>query len=76
MTSRTAFVRWAKMDSQFDLICLRCFRTVATLTNESDVAAAERLHKCIPEEITLHDDAESYETFRERILLFLGEKSA
>jgi hypothetical protein len=57
MTSRTAFVRWAKMDSQFDLTCLG-FRTIATVINESEVATAERLHKCILEEVTLHDDAE------------------
>ncbi len=35
-------------DSTIDLICLSCFRTVATVNPETDVAAIKAKHTCEP----------------------------
>lgn len=45
------FVRRTNPDSTIDLICTRCFRTVATVAKEKDVARfaeAKRRHLCGP----------------------------
>lgn len=40
------FVRRTNRNSTIDLICTRCFNTVATVTNEGEVVQAEERHEC------------------------------
>jgi hypothetical protein len=41
-----AFSHRANKDGSFDSICLFCYRTVATASNEADLRAAEASHSC------------------------------
>jgi hypothetical protein len=76
MTSRVGFVRWAKTDSKFDLICLSCFRTIATMTNETDALTTQETHICDPKDLSQRRQNGGAGTFPERIISFLGKKTA
>ena len=76
MTSRVGFVRWAKTDSKFDLICLRCFRTIGPITNETDEMTAQESHTCDPKDLPQRRQNDGARTFPERIISFLGKKTA
>lgn len=40
------FVRRINRNLTIDLICTRCFNTIATATNESELMRAEEQHDC------------------------------
>ena len=46
MISMEIFVRRQNPDSTVDSICTRCYQTVATVRNESDLTSAEENHVC------------------------------
>ena len=46
------FLHRANRDGTFDSICLRCFHTIATETNEAALAGAEMEHQCVPSALT------------------------
>jgi len=48
MTVFGDFVRRENKDSTVDLICTKCFRTVASAKNDAAFEEAKRLHTCEP----------------------------
>ena len=40
-----------KPDGTVDSICLQCFRTVATVNDEEQLATVERQHRCDPNDL-------------------------
>jgi hypothetical protein len=51
MLSRTAtnFPHRKNLDGSYDAICTKCFQTIASVREESHLAAFEKAHVCDPE---------------------------
>jgi hypothetical protein len=45
----SAFPHRKNRDGSYDAICTQCFQTVASASDESDLAAFENAHVCDPE---------------------------
>ena len=48
MTTIGNFAKRVNSDETIDLICMRCFKTAATGTNEVELHAVAQQHDCFP----------------------------
>ncbi len=48
MATTDKYAQRVNPDSTIDVICLSCFRTIATVNRKTDVAAIEAKHTCAP----------------------------
>jgi len=55
-----------------DLICLRCFMTVASAKANSDVSALQLSHHCDPANVRFPLDYEDRMSLPEKVMRFLG----
>jgi len=47
MKAKNGFAHRANKDGSFDSICLKCYATVGTAYDESDLDAMEAVHHCV-----------------------------
>jgi hypothetical protein len=59
MASFVSFARRQNHDSSIDSICTRCYQTIASADSVSELAAAERHHRCDPNGQFNQDHADS-----------------
>ncbi len=48
MNAQTSFARRSNRDSSIDSICTRCYQTIASARNETDLTLPETSHSCDP----------------------------
>ena len=68
MTRDIGFVLRENPDLTIDLICLRCFMTVASVNAESDLSALELSHHCDPANVRFPLDYKDRMSLPEKVM--------
>ena len=74
MVTDIGFIRRENPDSTTDLICLRCFMTVANAKHAPDLLTLGLLHCCDPRQVRFPLDYEDRMSLPEKVMKFLGER--
>ena len=74
MMKDIGFILRENPDSAIDLVCLRCFMTVASVNDESDLSALELSHRCDPAHVRFPLDYEDRMSLPEKVTRFFGER--
>ena len=74
MVRDIGFIRRENPDSRTDSICLRCFMTVGSARDETDLSILELMHCCDPLHVRFPLDYEDRMSLPEKVMRFLGER--